>query len=699
MKIKPFLFFLVIFLSFFSFIQFPNVYGTGANWLTGWGSRKSHIITNSTGAGANYQICVKVYKTTGTDGTESYTGLTIGKVYVGSYCRDDFGDIRFTDDDGDTELKHWIETSVSGTNAVFWIKVADNLESANQTIYVYYNNPSATNNDDYTNTFVFFDDFDGTTPNTSVWTVQGSPTCSNSVLHIVGSVANGIQYILSKTTFGAANVAVRSYAVLNCTDTGTSGEDRLGFGNGGATDSEAVWLVYNTPDYGLNYKGSAGATVPAGTHTLTSYYIWEVEWQPTTVKYRRNGDSYDLATDTPIVALSVWLRGRQYSISEIDANWVLVRKFIALEPIHSTWGTQELFASLLSSLESASSNENGIVSIFSCYWIGININCSGFIFQYDISGSAVNDSWTAFPDLNNTWSNVTKTLMGSTLGVTVSYLWYANDSNGAWFISSTESFVLQATLTFYHTDEGIIRKNNTVVNNGTSATYTSPSGVELTALANSTYEWLSWNWTNTMGSTTTNIYIFSVLNQSTVWCYFAVPSGGGIFIYARFIFNDSAPYQDQDAVFFNASSSNCSSLPLFYYWDFGDTDVSTGETTIHIYLNSGIFIVNLTVVNGAMQDSLLQNITVFATSINITFDWNDLLFGSGAWIPFIVIMILMFIGVAINKFFIVVAFPVMVLMSFLYFDNITTTPSLVWEALIMILSAIVLLIYSLSKKQ
>jgi hypothetical protein len=206
------------------------------------------------------------------------------------------------------------------------------------------------------------------------------------------------------------------------------------------------------------------------------------------------------------------------------------------------------------------------------------------------------------------------------------------------------------------------------------------------------------NWTYDSTANISNPFNLVFNTNYTVWCYFDSYVTGGIFIYARFTFNDSAPYQVQDTVFFNASSSNCSSLPLTYYWDFGDSNTSTGETTTHIYLSSGVFIVNLTVVNGSMSDSMFQNITVFATSINITFDWNDLLFGSGAWLPFIAIMIAMFVGVAINKWFVVAALPIMALMSFLYFDHITTTPSLVWEALIMMCSAIVLLLYSASKK-
>ena len=52
-------------------------------WISGWNYRKSIAILGSSGAGTNYQMGVKVYYGTGSDGTESYGIFTqIGRAHV-----------------------------------------------------------------------------------------------------------------------------------------------------------------------------------------------------------------------------------------------------------------------------------------------------------------------------------------------------------------------------------------------------------------------------------------------------------------------------------------------------------------------------------------------------------------------------------------------------------------------------------------
>jgi len=88
----------------------PNV-KADPDWLSGWQYRKSHVIESASGAGTNYQVRIKVHYGSGTDSGED--------VYLNSHCRTDFGDVRFTDDDGVTLLDYWIEEkgeTVDSTN-------------------------------------------------------------------------------------------------------------------------------------------------------------------------------------------------------------------------------------------------------------------------------------------------------------------------------------------------------------------------------------------------------------------------------------------------------------------------------------------------------------------------------------------------------------------------------------------------------
>lgn len=127
--------------------------GTSPGRLLGYNYYKEIPIAGATGAGTNYQVLLKVGETSGTTGED---------FDVGGHCTDFPNDIRFTDDDGSTELKYWLE-GVSGTApnrlAKFWVKVADNLDS-NQTIYIYYGKSGTSSASNGEDTFDFFEGFD-----------------------------------------------------------------------------------------------------------------------------------------------------------------------------------------------------------------------------------------------------------------------------------------------------------------------------------------------------------------------------------------------------------------------------------------------------------------------------------------------------------------------------------------------------------
>jgi hypothetical protein len=124
---------------------------TSADFLSNWQYRKSHLITSATDAGTNYQIKITVHYGSGSDSDDD--------VYLDSKSKTDFGDIRFTNNTGITELDYWMESKTDSDNAVFWVEVGNTLES-NQTIYIYYGNGDVTTTSNGDNTFLFFEDFD-----------------------------------------------------------------------------------------------------------------------------------------------------------------------------------------------------------------------------------------------------------------------------------------------------------------------------------------------------------------------------------------------------------------------------------------------------------------------------------------------------------------------------------------------------------
>jgi hypothetical protein len=84
----------------------------------------------------------------------------------------DGDDIRFIDA-SDTELSYWIEEfDYPGNHAKIWVNVPSILASGETKLKMYYGNPSASAVSDGDATFLFFDDFEGTSLDTSKWDAE-----------------------------------------------------------------------------------------------------------------------------------------------------------------------------------------------------------------------------------------------------------------------------------------------------------------------------------------------------------------------------------------------------------------------------------------------------------------------------------------------------------------------------------------------
>lgn len=123
-----------------------------ADWYGEYVYRKYHDITGAAGAGTGYQIMLTVHYGTGVDSGSD--------VYLGGKCQADFGDLRFTADDGITPLPYWIQASVASSYATVWVKVSDDL-GTDQSIYLYYGDPDVASVSSGWLTWDVFDDFSG----------------------------------------------------------------------------------------------------------------------------------------------------------------------------------------------------------------------------------------------------------------------------------------------------------------------------------------------------------------------------------------------------------------------------------------------------------------------------------------------------------------------------------------------------------
>jgi hypothetical protein len=113
--------------------------------MVGWLRRKTCIVSGSAGAGTGYQIRVHIHYGSGVDSGED--------VYCSGQCQSDFSDIRFVSSDNQTVLNYWVQSVTVGDNAVFWVKINDNLDTA-KTVYLNYGNMGVGSLSSQANTFV-----------------------------------------------------------------------------------------------------------------------------------------------------------------------------------------------------------------------------------------------------------------------------------------------------------------------------------------------------------------------------------------------------------------------------------------------------------------------------------------------------------------------------------------------------------------
>lgn len=135
---------------------------------------------------------IKIQENSGND----YINYTVNMtVTYDANMQGDFDDLRFLDSTESDELEYWIEEFTDSTSAIVWVKIPTMSAGLNSTIYMYYGNPTATNNSDYKEAHLFADNF-GDGDYTTDWTDSAS---SSTVSEAGGSLSY-------KSDTGGANV-------------------------------------------------------------------------------------------------------------------------------------------------------------------------------------------------------------------------------------------------------------------------------------------------------------------------------------------------------------------------------------------------------------------------------------------------------------------------------------------------------------
>ncbi len=306
------------------------------SWLTGWGRRKSLVITGSTsGTQADYQMKLTVHKSTGTD--------TSTDIYLGTNVKDDFSDLRFTSSDGSTNINYWIESYVSGSLATVWIKISSiPIGPCTTTAYIYYNNTGASTTSNGTNTFIAYDKGDGV----GITWIDNGGTWSNSGGYRKQTNTSSAVY---KNTY--VNILEDSYvvrAIMKEPSLGTYAWMGLTTEKDGTTDA---WMTAMS-----NYNDNSQVEIVEeniaryGTSAIGFTLIADIEYemnmlrQPSVqkVSLQQVGSSISWQVQTTRPSRTNKIAGLLGGYShEVWYREFYVRKYASPEPTISATGTEE----------------------------------------------------------------------------------------------------------------------------------------------------------------------------------------------------------------------------------------------------------------------------------------------------------------------------------------------------------------------
>jgi hypothetical protein len=314
-------------------------------WLSGWPYRNYHIINGVSTQLTDYQVRITVYYGSGTSSGDT--------VYLNGLCKSDFSDLRFTGPDGVTLLPYWIEYYTASNYAYVWVKIPSIPASGSTIFYLYYGNPSASSASDGASTFLFFDDFLGTSLDTSKWDVR---TTSGGTYSVSGGI---LTITVQSDGVNWKEVTLRSYTTLP-----SKCEIRAKVKWTYASEHESWIMNYYTDPSNLQAMGYRGyynnyvlRTVISGqiydrTYSMendnpSGYEWWSLSYDGTTLVFKRttavSGPWTTLQSTTSNIITSGYTVGIRDAVKGSTASYfyidyIFARNLNNPEPSHGAWG-------------------------------------------------------------------------------------------------------------------------------------------------------------------------------------------------------------------------------------------------------------------------------------------------------------------------------------------------------------------------
>jgi len=344
-----------------------------------------------------------------------------------SHCNDDFSDIRFAAENGSL-LPYWIEKKEDGSFSHVWVNNTFN----SSIIYMYYGNAGATTTSNGNETFDFFDDFLGSSLDTTKWEWSNeadldTKTIANSEIHMAhdsGYTTAGIQ---TKDTNYDLNYSILE-AKQKCIQ-GSYEPCQMGIRSK---------MQYRDGDWKLAVAGDAKYKV--ADLSFNTYYITRVDQiDGTTVKgtvqdTNRNYLGTNVTkTCTEFAKNYVYLKARSTgSDEEWKVDWVLIRKQTGTRPTFSIGAEEEPSIPIISN-EQPADGITGVSTTNTELNVTINDTAGGlFNYTFYLDGVEVDNGTNVAA---GSYSTPIDLLCGR-----ITYTWWINVSNDAGWSNNSFSF-------------------------------------------------------------------------------------------------------------------------------------------------------------------------------------------------------------------------------------------------------------------
>ena len=421
LNIQKVLTILVVLLFFITIFPFTITYVSADTWISGnWLYRKEITVSNNLD---NYKTLITIGNTSG------------GDVNCSGYCNNDFSDIRFADEDGNF-IPYWMENYTVDVQANFWVNNTYN----DTTLYLYYGNESATSTSDGKQTFEIFDDFSGTTRNTSLWTdISDSPDWSNDGTLVLDN-DDSVRSIVGLT----GPIRVRGRSIHDQVDNDLLGiwGSSIDFYRISSTDGEGGTLANKKFRIDRKENDNLDYNYITGNSRIDSYHVYELRYSNSSAYSYQNEtllNSYfttsHLFNTKRYCYFAVW-DSTQESISTHD--WIFMCPYTTGTEPSFSFGPLEGGPISYTSLSPSDGSTNVLWSQSS---FTVNIaHDNGDVFDWSIETSPNVGS-----NSGNSASNGTKSASLSTpLDREQTYTIYVNSTDGSFEKNETYTFTTKA---------------------------------------------------------------------------------------------------------------------------------------------------------------------------------------------------------------------------------------------------------------